>query len=175
MSPLTPIPDSYWVVPNRLLAGEYPGSYDSTRAQARLAKFLDAGIRTFIDLTEDDELERYDTWLPELARERGVECHHRRYAIRDMGVPDADLLARILGAIDEEIAAGRPVYVHCWAGVGRTGTIVGCWLVTQGASGKEAIRRIAELRRGTPDGSRRSPETDEQRRLILDATFPRRP
>jgi protein-tyrosine phosphatase len=113
MPPSTPIPDSYWVVPNRLLAGQYPGSYSSILCRRRLKKFLDAGIRTFIDLTEHHELEPYDTWLSELARERAVECRHLRYAIRDMGVPDVERLARILAVIDEELTAARPVYVHC--------------------------------------------------------------
>ena len=71
-------------------------------------------------------------------------------------------------------AASRPVYVHCWGGVGRTGTIIGCWLVMQGISGDGAIRRIAELRAGMPDSGRRSPETNEQRRLVRKATFPPR-
>jgi hypothetical protein len=33
--------------------------------------------------------------------------------------------------------------------------------------GKTAPKRIAELRRGTPDGRRQSPETDEQSALVL--------
>ena len=79
-----------WVVPNRLLAGEYPGSHIANRVRPRLATFLDAGIRTFIDLTEDAELDRYDTALSELARERGIECRHLRFGIRDMDVPAPD-------------------------------------------------------------------------------------
>ena len=168
MSASTPVRDSYWVVPNRLLAGEYPGSHIANRVRPRLATFLDAGIRTFIDLTEEAELNRYDPALSELARERGIECRHLRFGIQDMGVPAAELLARILHTIDEEMAAGRPVYVHCWGGIGRTGTVVGCWLVKQGASGEDAIRRIAEMRAATPDGRRPSPETEAQRRVILE-------
>ena len=58
-------------------------------------------------------------------------------------------------------------YERCWGGIGRTGTVVGCWLVTHAATqGDEAIKRIAELRMGTPDGARRSPETSEQCRLV---------
>lgn len=68
----------------------------------------------------------------------------------------------ILRTIRDEIAAGRPVYVHCWGGIGRTGTVAGCWLVEDGLTGPEAIARIAELRWHTPDRSRSSPETGEQ-------------
>jgi protein-tyrosine phosphatase len=77
-------------------------------------------------------------------------------------------MTKILNTIQEEIAAGRPVYVHCWGGVGRTGTVIGCWLVEQGLSGAAAIDRIAELRKNTPDGSKRSPQTDEQCRYICE-------
>ena len=46
--------------------------------------------------------------------------------------------------------------------------MIGCWLVELDAiDGSEALTRIADLRRGTPDGRRRSPETDEQCALVL--------
>ena len=43
-----PIPDSYWLIDNALLAGRYPGAFDEDEARDKLTKFLDAGIRTFI-------------------------------------------------------------------------------------------------------------------------------
>jgi protein-tyrosine phosphatase len=74
-------------------------------------------------------------------------------------------MTRILATIRDEIAAGRPVYVHCWGGIGRTGTVIG-WAGRRGTDSTAAIERIAELRSDTADRRRRSPETDEQCRYI---------
>ena len=80
-------------------------------------------------------------------------------------------MTTILKTIGDEIAAGRPVYVHCWGGVGRTGTVAGCWLVQKdGLSGQDAIARIAQLRRTTPKGRRPSPETPDQCRFVSEWT-----
>jgi polymorphic toxin system DSP-PTPase phosphatase-like protein len=167
-----PIPDSYWLIDGVLLAGEYPGASDDDAAREKLTKFLDAGIRTFIDLTEKREpLEKYDRLLRSLSAERGIETRHIRIAVRDRSVPhERQLMTRVLTTIREETTAGRPVYVHCWGGIGRTGTVVGCWLVQSGMTALEAIARIAELRADTPDRFTRSPETDEQRRYICEWT-----
>ena len=43
-------------------------------------------------------------------------------------------------------------------------------LVEQGLTGDDALRRIAELRRGTPDGLFRSPEADDQCRYVREWT-----
>jgi len=163
-----PVPGTYWVIDPILLAGEYPGTRNILTTRTKLAKFLEAGIRTFVNLTEQTELlEKYDAVLRDLSAERGLETKHVRYGIRDLSVPAHEtLMTRILATIREEIAAERPVYVHCWGGVGRTGTAIGCWLVEQGMTGSAAIERIAELRKLTIGGSNRSPETDEQRRYI---------
>ena len=50
-------------------------------------------------------------------------------------------MASILDAIDAALDGGKTVYVHCWGGVGRTGTVVGCWLVRHGKTGDEALRQ----------------------------------
>ena len=50
-----PIPDSYWLIDGQLLAGEYPATHTRDATRDKLTKFLDAGIRTFIDLTEESE------------------------------------------------------------------------------------------------------------------------
>ena len=178
MNPLDrkgPIPDSYWLVDGKLLAGEYPATSNPAATREKLAKFLDAGIRTFVDLTEHrDYLAKYDEALRALADERGIETRHIRFGIPDLCIPsDPSLTRRVLDTIRDEIAKGRPVYVHCWGGIGRTGTMIGCWLVEQGMSGPEALERIAELRKELPDGFRRSPETEEQRRYVCEWTADR--
>ena len=163
MIPSAPIPGSYWLVEGQILAGEYPGAYDEARARAKLELLLLAGIRSFIDLTDPaDPLAPYSNLLNELASEQDIECRYRRFAICDLGIPTRQLMSEILAAVRTELDEGRPVYVHCWGGIGRTGTVAGCWLVEQGLSPDEALERIVALRRGTPDVSRRSPETDEQ-------------
>ena len=165
-----PIPDSYWVVPGRLVAGEYPGARDDAEARGKLRRLLDAGITFFLDLTEADEhsLRPYAGLLSGEAAVVGRSAVHRRMPIPDVGIPGAAGMARILDAIDAALDDGRTVYVHCFGGIGRTGTAVGCYLVRHGLSGQEALVRIAELRTGTPDGHRRSPETDAQERMVLE-------
>ncbi len=170
MTRSAPIPDSYWPIDGLLLAGEYPGSRHRAMTRERLARFLDAGIRTFIDLTEETEpLEKYDRALAELSAERALTTKHIRICIEDAALPaDASVMTRILDTIRQEIAAGQPVYLHCWGGIGRTGTVIGCWLVESGMTGLDAIDRIAELREHTPDRFSRSPETESQRQYICE-------
>jgi protein-tyrosine phosphatase len=153
-----PIPDSYWVNPGRLLAGEYPGAASDRATAAKLALFQAAGVDTFIDLTEAGEyhLRPYAA----LAAELGMQ--YARFPIRDLGTPSVDEMREILDTIDSEDAAGRTVYVHCYGGVGRTGTAVGCHLIRHGMASEEALASIARWRGGTPKAYRVSPETRAQ-------------
>ena len=87
----------------------------------------------------------------------------RRFSVPDLGVPDAATMNRILDAIDAALVDGMPVYVHCWGGIGRTGTVVGCFLVRQGlADPGQAIERIHDLRYTDAERHRPSPETRGQ-------------
>jgi protein-tyrosine phosphatase len=162
-----PTPDTYWLVDGRLLAGPYPATYSEKLTREKLTKFLDAGIRTFINLTEEHELAPYDDVLRELSVERGVETTHVRQSIRDLDIPrERRQMVAILSLIRDELAAERPVYIHCWGGIGRTGTVAGCWLVEAGLGGDDALKRIAELRRHVTGWYTRSPESDEQCRYV---------
>lgn len=163
----TPIPDSYWIEKGKLLAGEYPGAESEAEAREKLRAFLEAGVTYFIDLTEEHELlEPYADLLHSEAGKLRKEVVHRRMPIRDVSVPTVEYMDEIQEAISDAIEEGHAVYIHCWGGVGRTGTVVGCYLVEQGMSGEEAMEELARLRAGTPKASRKSPETDEQEEMI---------
>src|SRR6187431_713282 len=138
-----PIPNSYWVRPGQLLAGEYPGSMSLAEANQRIQMLLHAGVNSFVDLTEEGEMPVYDTLLSELSEQH---IRYRRMAVLDHGLPDSPAhMTRILDLIDSELAAGRCVYVHCRAGIGRTGTTVGCHLVRSGLASEAALDRLQDL------------------------------
>jgi hypothetical protein len=168
---MKPIPESYWVVPECFLAGGYPiSSTEETVARQCLAGFLEAGFNTFFDLTRPGELPAYLPILEEEAVRFGIPIEYRRFNIQDKGLPSRNQMAVLLDALDAALAAGRKVYLHCWGGIGRTGTTVGCWLVRHGLSGRQAFSRLNELYQ-TAEQSRsfpQSPETNAQVNFILD-------
>lgn len=160
---LRPNDNSYWLS-ERLLASQYPGHWDDAVARQRLQAYLDAGITYFIDLTEEGELVPYNDLLPDHGPD-GRRVVYQRMAIRDLGLPRApEFMAAILDKIDQAIGAGHTVCVHCWGGVGRTGTVVGCHLVRCGMSGEQALAEIARHWQTVEKRARhpRSPQTPEQ-------------
>jgi len=157
-----PIPNSYWVRPGQLLAGEYPGSMSRAEATERVQKLLHAGVNSFLDLTEEGEMPAYDPLLAELSEQH---IRYRRLPVLDHGLPESPAdMVRILDFLDQELAAGRCVYVHCRAGIGRTGTTVGCHLVRSGLSSEDALDRLQDLWQQSGRSRRwpTIPETDEQ-------------
>jgi hypothetical protein len=170
-----PYSRSYWVVPGRLLAGCYPGSEDRQEAAKKLTGLIDRGIRTVINLTEPDEFNwagrafaGYEEQMATIAASIGHTVEFTRMPIRDTWVPSRIEMIRILDRIDASIESRKPVYVHCWGGRGRTGTVVGCYLIRHGlASGLNIMQYIADLRKDTDDAYMMSPETTQQVDMVL--------
>jgi protein-tyrosine phosphatase len=141
------------IVPGQLIAGRHPCAWGPENAPAEVYELESAGVTLFLDLTQEGELDPY-AHLVERAR-------HLRMPIRDFSVPSQEQLVGTLDTIDAELAADGLVYVHCWAGCGRTGVVVGSWLVRHGAAPKKALATIAEAR------GLGCPQTLEQRLLVL--------
>ncbi len=157
-----PLPNTYWVLPGSLLAGEYPYGAGAADTQQRLRRLLDAGIDSFIDLTHPGERPDYHPLLP-------AQVEHWRSAIADAQIPlEIAQMHRILARLQSALAVGRRPYVHCRAGIGRTGLVVGCYLVEQGLDGEAAL---AQLNRLWQQSARsyswpRVPQTDAQAAFI---------
>jgi ADP-ribosyl-[dinitrogen reductase] hydrolase len=160
--PATPLPNTYWVVPGRVLAGEYPAAPDRAESRMRLARLIDAGVGCFLDLTQPHELPPYDADLP-------LAIEYLRKPIADHGIPEgAQQMVEILACLRQALSARRMVYVHCRAGIGRTGTVVGCLLVERGLAGKAALAELNRLWQGSARSAQWPvvPETDEQSEYV---------
>ena len=138
----------------RVIAGRHPCAWGPDNARLEVEELLEAGVTLFLDLTQSGELDPYSSLVVPPAR-------YVNRPIRDFSTPSGDELVAILDEIDVELDAGGLVYVHCWAGCGRTGVVVGSWLVRHGADPNDALRRIAETR------GLGCPQTVEQRLVVL--------
>src|SRR5262245_19227652 len=82
-----PLPNSYWVVPGKVLAGEYPGGSTLADTSSRLQKLLTAGVSLFVDLTGEGEQSAYRELFDYVQGERRIV--HARHRIKDHDVPDS--------------------------------------------------------------------------------------
>ncbi len=159
----------YWLVAGRVLAGEYPGADDAVFMQRRLQALLDVGVTRCFDFTHAAEaLPPYAALLRQAGAERGVDAQSSRFAVADFGVPSVNGMRTTLQAIDTALAGGANVYLHCRAGIGRTGTVAGCLLVEQGLAAEQALAAIRDKWRVMAKlaVAPHSPETREQRDFI---------
>lgn len=155
-----PIKHSYCVLPGKIYAGEYAG--DKVAPLAKVRQFIAFGITHFVDFTEEGELSPYAQYLPK-------ECSYRRFPIKDVSVPGScrevfDLMEYIASVIAKP---DNKVYIHCWGGVGRTGTIVACLYEYLGENYEDAVRHLRESFRQCPKSQwRQTPETDKQLKFV---------
>jgi atypical dual specificity phosphatase len=120
-----PGPERYWVVPDRLMGGEWPG--------AHLDWLHAAGVSVLVNLTESTY------------RDDRFRIH--RIPLPDGRAPGEAAIARFCGLVGRELLAGSRIYAHCVAGCGRTGTMMACYLVyRERCDGPEAVARVRALR-----------------------------
>jgi ADP-ribosyl-[dinitrogen reductase] hydrolase len=180
--PTRPWLNTYWLPGGQVLCGEYPGDKDPSKQRTKLEALAAFNVSTYIDLTTpEDPLGPYepialgsenlpppgiifiDGPLPAIR-----EVH--KLPIPDQDVPPPSRMTQILDVIDDAVARGRTVYLHCWGGVGRTGTVAGCWLRRHGCTADEALAIINQRWQSVAKVNRKpqTPETDAQRRFIIE-------
>jgi len=152
----------YWLLPGLVLAGEHPGADPTQPWLGRVADLQAVGVREWLNLTQALEpLPDYAAALP-----AGSMAH--RVPIADFGLPDVDTMRRILQLVDAAVQNERPIYLHCHGGIGRTGTVVGCWLRERGLTGEQALALLARKWQVMAKRHRapHTPETEAQREFI---------
>lgn len=139
MLPYAPVIDRFhWVIPSKLAGMSLPGR--AAILADDLAEAHAKGIRAIATLTEDP--------LPSGAlTSAGLASRH--FPIVDFDIPTIVQTADFCRWVDEQISEGRPVAAHCFAGLGRTGTMLACWLVRErGATTEVVLRTIRRIEPG---------------------------
>jgi atypical dual specificity phosphatase len=141
-----PAPEGFsWIDKPRLAAMAHPASLEEYQW------LREQGIQVVICLAED--LPRR-TWI----NDAGLFSLH--FPVEDMQAPTQQQIDVCVAAIEKANANHLGVGMHCTAGLGRTGTMIACWLVlAENLSARDAITRVRRLRPG-------SIETDEQMEAV---------
>jgi len=172
MNPDVPFRYSYWAVPGKILAGCCPGTIDPGTIQEQLSALLEAGITLVVNLMEVPETELFQTFfdtyesiLPNLATARGRKIRIERFPIPDRSIPTTEQMTAILACVRQEVNACGVVFVHCLGGIGRTGTVIGCYFVEQGHP--KPLEQLQALTASEGAYFWPTPQTEEQRDFVL--------
>ena len=147
-----------------------------------LRALLGADIDTFVCL--QDELPpqgempaggiggflRYDEEVAALAKEAGGDpsgLEFVKFSIVDMSVPTQDYLAEIVADLEERVRQGRNLYIHCWGGRGRAGTVGAALMAAlYEADGSEILELVQAGYSSRGFDDYKSPETMDQLRTV---------
>jgi protein-tyrosine phosphatase len=103
-----------------------------------LEELMRAGVSVIVDLNADPVEGK-------LATKLGMQ--YWGVYVQDHTAPTQEQLLRIAAIVEDAVAAGRKVYVHCTAGVGRSPTCVAAYLIATGRSFEEATAEVKAKRR----------------------------
>lgn len=154
--------DLYWIetgTQQRLAIMARPRAGDWLEDE--VAHWQGSGVGIVVSLLERDEVGELGlSDEPALCAGRGIEF--LSFPIPDRGTPDR----MAMQAFAADLATrGKPIAIHCRAGVGRSSLVAAAVMIAGGADPAEALAAIRTAR-GTP-----IPDTDAQREWVMSLGF----
>ena len=131
---ITGKPDNFsWLIEGKLAGSAIPTSFEEIKW------LVDGGVKSIVTVREES---LDDDWIKNI--------NYLHIHSHDMGVPEFEDLIKAVDFIHQRITNNEPVMVHCLAGLGRTGTILACYLIKyQKLSADDSIQKVRESRPGS--------------------------
>ena len=131
---ITGKPDNFsWLIEGKLAGSAIPTSFEEIKW------LVDGGVKSIVTVREES---LDDDWIKNI--------NYLHIHSNDMGVPEFEDLVKAVDFIHQRITNNEPVMVHCLAGLGRTGTILACYLIKyQKLSADDSIQKVRESRPGS--------------------------